>query len=64
MLRDPRAAGGTWCLLPDREFKLLVARTEGWMAGVRLSAIRMEGTPEPADSWRNWRSTTGASAST
>ena len=35
--------------LPDREFKLLEARTEGWMAGVRLSAIRMEGTPRPAD---------------
>jgi LuxR family transcriptional regulator, maltose regulon positive regulatory protein len=35
--------------LPDREFKVLVARTEGWIAGVRLSAIRMEGTPQPAD---------------
>jgi LuxR family maltose regulon positive regulatory protein len=35
--------------LPDREFKLLLARTEGWTAGVQLSAIRMEGTPRPAD---------------
>jgi LuxR family maltose regulon positive regulatory protein len=35
--------------LPDREFQVLVARTEGWTAGLRLSALRMEGTPEPAD---------------
>ena len=35
--------------LPDRELQLLVARTEGWTAGVRLSAIRMEGTAKPAE---------------
>jgi LuxR family transcriptional regulator, maltose regulon positive regulatory protein len=35
--------------LSDREMEILLARTEGWMAGVRLSAIRMEGTPRPAD---------------
>ncbi len=35
--------------LPDREFEVLISRTEGWMAGVRLSAIRMEGVSRPAD---------------
>lgn len=35
--------------LPDREFQVLMARTEGWMAGVRLSAIRMQGTTRPTD---------------
>jgi LuxR family maltose regulon positive regulatory protein len=35
--------------LPEREFNLLVSRTEGWIAGVQLSAIRMEGTAAPAD---------------
>jgi LuxR family maltose regulon positive regulatory protein len=34
--------------LPKRDFDLLVARTEGWAAGVRLSAMRMEGTEHPA----------------
>jgi LuxR family maltose regulon positive regulatory protein len=35
--------------LPARDFGLLVARTEGWAAGVRLSAMRMEGNEYPAD---------------
>ncbi|HEV2934713.1 MAG TPA: LuxR C-terminal-related transcriptional regulator [Streptosporangiaceae bacterium] len=35
--------------LPARDFDLFVARTEGWVAGVRLSAMRMEGTECPAD---------------
>jgi LuxR family transcriptional regulator, maltose regulon positive regulatory protein len=35
--------------LPSRDFNLLVARTEGWAAGVRLSAMRMEGSEYPAD---------------
>jgi LuxR family transcriptional regulator, maltose regulon positive regulatory protein len=35
--------------LPARDFDLLVARTEGWAAGVRLSAMRMEGSEYPAD---------------
>src|ERR1700733_13456969 len=35
--------------LPKREVDVLVARTEGWEAGVRLSAMRMEGTERPAD---------------
>ncbi len=35
--------------LPDREFEVLISRTEGWMAGVRLSAIRMEGVSRPTD---------------
>jgi len=35
--------------LPVRDFDLLVARTEGWAAGVRLSAMRMEGSEYPAD---------------
>jgi LuxR family maltose regulon positive regulatory protein len=34
--------------LPARDFDLFVARTEGWVAGVRLSAMRMEGTEHPA----------------
>ncbi len=34
--------------LPKRDFDMLVARTEGWAAGVRLSAMRMEGTEYPA----------------
>ena len=33
--------------LPKRDFDVLVARTEGWAAGVRLSAMRMEGTEHP-----------------
>jgi len=35
--------------LPTRDLDLLVARTEGWAAGIRLSAMRMEGTDRPAD---------------
>ena len=45
--RELLAAHGV--CLPDREFEVLISRTEGWMAGVRLSAIRMEGTARPAD---------------
>ena len=33
--------------LPQRDFDLLMARTEGWAAGVRLSAMRMEGAQDP-----------------
>jgi LuxR family transcriptional regulator, maltose regulon positive regulatory protein len=35
--------------LPSREFEALAARTEGWTAGVRLSAMRMERAERPAD---------------
>ena len=35
--------------LPTRDFDRFVLRTEGWVAGVRLSAMRMEGTAYPAD---------------
>jgi LuxR family transcriptional regulator, maltose regulon positive regulatory protein len=35
--------------IPEPDFGLLVARTEGWAAGVRLSAMRMQGTERPAD---------------
>jgi LuxR family maltose regulon positive regulatory protein len=35
--------------LPSREFEALAARTEGWTAGVRLSAMRMERVERPAD---------------
>ena len=35
--------------LPAGDFDLFVARTEGWVAGVRLSAMRMAGTGYPAD---------------
>src|SRR5436309_121275 len=35
--------------LPARDFDLLVARTEGWVAGVQLSAMRMEATGSPSD---------------
>jgi len=35
--------------LPARDFDRFVLRTEGWVAGVRLSAMRMEGTQSPAD---------------
>jgi LuxR family transcriptional regulator, maltose regulon positive regulatory protein len=34
--------------LKPQDFDLLRARTEGWAAGVRLSAMRMEGTEYPA----------------
>ncbi|HZC53128.1 MAG TPA: hypothetical protein VE441_11605, partial [Mycobacterium sp.] len=35
--------------LPAPAFDVLAARTEGWTAGIRLSAMRMEGTSRPAD---------------
>jgi len=35
--------------LGERDFGILAARTEGWAAGVRLSAMRMEGAEYPAD---------------
>jgi LuxR family maltose regulon positive regulatory protein len=35
--------------LGERDFGILAARTEGWAAGVRLSAMRMEGAERPAD---------------
>ncbi len=35
--------------LAPREFGILATRTEGWVAGVRLSAMRMEGSEHPAD---------------
>ena len=35
--------------LEPRAFDILAARTEGWTAGVRLSAMRMEGTESPSN---------------
>jgi LuxR family transcriptional regulator, maltose regulon positive regulatory protein len=35
--------------LGERDFGILAARTEGWAAGIRLSAMRMEGAEYPAD---------------
>ena len=35
--------------LGERDFGILAARTEGWATGVRLSAMRMEGSEYPAD---------------
>src|SRR6516162_264703 len=35
--------------LAARDFSMLAARTEGWAAGVQLSAMRMEGTEYPGD---------------
>ena len=35
--------------LAARDFSILAARTEGWAAGVQLSAMRMEGAEYPAD---------------
>ena len=35
--------------LPVRDFSRLVARTEGWVAGVRLSAMRMETAESPSE---------------
>ncbi len=43
--RDVLQAHGV--TLPKRDFDLLMTRTEGWTAGVRLSAMRMEGTEDP-----------------
>ena len=61
-IREVLAAHGV--SLPKREVDVLVARTEGWAAGVRLSAMRMEGTERPVTSSHSSRSTPGASAST
>lgn len=36
--------------LPGSDLDALMARTEGWVAGVRLSAMRMEGSAYPARS--------------
>jgi LuxR family maltose regulon positive regulatory protein len=33
--------------LPKPQIELLAERTEGWVAGLRLSAMRMEGSPDP-----------------
>jgi LuxR family maltose regulon positive regulatory protein len=35
--------------LPDVQFQTLLRRTEGWTAGLRLSAMRMEGIERPSD---------------
>jgi LuxR family maltose regulon positive regulatory protein len=35
--------------LPEWDASILAARTEGWAAGVQLSAMRMEGSEYPAD---------------
>jgi LuxR family transcriptional regulator, maltose regulon positive regulatory protein len=35
--------------LPNTAFDVLAARTGGWAAGIRLSAMRMAGTARPAD---------------
>jgi LuxR family maltose regulon positive regulatory protein len=35
--------------LADDEVRTLTARTEGWSAGLRLAALRMEGADRPAD---------------
>jgi len=35
--------------LGERDFSVLAVRTEGWAAGVRLSAMRMEGAEYPAE---------------
>jgi LuxR family transcriptional regulator, maltose regulon positive regulatory protein len=35
--------------LPEWDASILAARTEGWAAGVQLSAMRMEGAEYPAD---------------
>ena len=35
--------------LPARDISRLIARTEGWVAGVRLSAMRMEAAESPSE---------------
>jgi LuxR family maltose regulon positive regulatory protein len=35
--------------LPDGDLRTLMTRTEGWPAGLRLAAMRMEGVERPAD---------------
>jgi LuxR family maltose regulon positive regulatory protein len=44
--REVLAAHGV--RLPRRDFDVLYARTEGWAAGVRLSAMRMEVAKDPS----------------
>ncbi len=46
-IRDVLAVHGV--TLAERDFDTLARRTEGWTAGVRLSAMRMEGASRPAD---------------
>jgi LuxR family maltose regulon positive regulatory protein len=46
-IRDVLAVHGV--SLGERDFGILAARTEGWAAGVRLSAMRMEGAEYPGD---------------
>lgn len=50
--------------LPAAAFEVLTSRTEGWAAGLRLSALRMVGAQQPADFVADWRSTKAASVST
>jgi LuxR family maltose regulon positive regulatory protein len=38
---------GSRIALPERSIELLHARTEGWVAGLRLAAISLAGHPEP-----------------
>jgi LuxR family maltose regulon positive regulatory protein len=35
--------------LPEQDLRVLTARTEGWPAGLRLAAMRMEGVERPGD---------------
>ena len=35
--------------LADDDVALLVDRTEGWSGGLRLAALRMQGTARPAE---------------
>jgi LuxR family transcriptional regulator, maltose regulon positive regulatory protein len=46
-MREALAARGV--TLSPRDFDTLATRTEGWAAGVQLSAMRMEGTERPAE---------------
>ena len=46
-IREVLAAHGV--TLAPRDLRILVERTEGWTAGVQLSAMRMEATEHPAD---------------
>jgi LuxR family transcriptional regulator, maltose regulon positive regulatory protein len=38
------------CALPAHSLELLMRRTEGWPAGLRLAAISLDGHPDPAQS--------------
>ena len=46
-VRELLAAHGV--SLPDRQFEVLATRTEGWTAGVRLLALRLEETEQPLE---------------